>query len=215
MASTRLGYIAVRREDFKAVAKKPTKFLRFKEGDIMANPEIIKNNPIQNNRRSSINALPGKIETAGSYKVDCDFNDIVHWMMPAFGKDASVDISSATDGSVWRHTIDHACKTKTLTIEQGKGELCDDPLTSDMQNMVVDRGFGCMIDSIKLSGSDSILDGEVEIKAHGVFQRGKLISNESPELASTVITLATWLAKVATFTSTAHGLQTGDLVTIS
>jgi hypothetical protein len=136
-------------------------------------------------------------------------------MMPAFGKDASVDISSATDGSVWRHTIDHACKTKTLTIEQGKGELCDDPLTSDMQNMVVDRGFGCMIDSIKLSGSDSILDGEVEIKAHGVFQRGKLISNESPELASTVITLATWLAKVATFTSTAHGLQTGDLVTIS
>lgn len=34
-----------------------------------------------------------------------------------------------------------------------------------------------MVDSVKVSGSDSILEGEVSLKAHGLLQRAKMISN--------------------------------------
>ncbi len=82
------------------------------------------------------------------------------------GNLSSSDISSLTDGSAYEHTINSVCKVKSMTIEQGKGELCDDPLTKDGQTYSVDRAFGAMIDSIKISGSDSILESEMEIKAH-------------------------------------------------
>lgn len=38
-------------------AVKPTNFVRFKDGDILANQEVIENNPIQNNRWGAINAV--------------------------------------------------------------------------------------------------------------------------------------------------------------
>lgn len=215
MASTRLGYLAVRIEDTRWVAKKPTKYLRFKEGDVSYALEIIKNNPIQNTRWNAINAVPWKVETNGSYKVDVDPNDIAFWLITALGNLSSSDISSLTDGSAYEHTINSVCKVKSMTIEQGKGELCDDPLTKDGQTYSVDRAFGAMIDSIKISGSDSILESEMEIKAHWVFQKGNLIENEDAEVASTVITGATWLAGIATFTSTSHGLAVNDLVNIA
>lgn len=94
-----------------------------------------------------------------------------------------------------------------MTVEQGKGELCDDPLTNNGQRYQVDRAFGVMVDSFKISGSDSILEGEVTLKAHGVFQRGKLISNESAEAAPVNISNAVWAAGIATITATTHGLS--------
>jgi hypothetical protein len=64
MASTRLGYLAVKKESTVAVAVKPTTFVRFKDGDISFNQEILANNPIQNNRWNALNSVQGKA-TAG------------------------------------------------------------------------------------------------------------------------------------------------------
>jgi hypothetical protein len=57
MASTRTGYLAVKRETTAAVAVKPTNFVRFKDGDIQSKQELIANNPIQNNRWNALNAV--------------------------------------------------------------------------------------------------------------------------------------------------------------
>ena len=61
MSLSRLGYLAVKRETTLATAVKPTKFIRFKDGDILASQEIIANNPIQNNRWNALNAVAGKV----------------------------------------------------------------------------------------------------------------------------------------------------------
>lgn len=63
MASTRLGYLSIAKETTRGSVVKPTKFVRFKEGDVNYGQEIIENNPIQNNRWNAINAVPGKVET--------------------------------------------------------------------------------------------------------------------------------------------------------
>jgi hypothetical protein len=48
----------VKRESTVATAVKPTKFLRFKDGDLKFAQETIENNPIQNNRHNALNAVP-------------------------------------------------------------------------------------------------------------------------------------------------------------
>lgn len=83
MASTRLGYLAVIKENTRGTARKPNKFVRFKEGDILYGQEIIENNPIQNNRWNAINAVQGKVDTNGSYKLDVDPSEVVRWLMVA------------------------------------------------------------------------------------------------------------------------------------
>jgi len=123
MASTRQGYLAVGKEATAGLAIKPTKFVRFKEGDVKYGLEVIKNNPIQNNRRNAINAVPGKVDTSGSYKIDVDPTEIVHFLSPMLGSLATADISSLTDASVFEHTIDHANSVQSLSIEQGKGDI--------------------------------------------------------------------------------------------
>lgn len=84
MASTRSGYLAVKKETTVGTAVKPTNFVRFKEGDVNYGLEIIKNNPIQNNRWNAINAVQGKVETNGSYKIDIDPTEVVHFLQVLF-----------------------------------------------------------------------------------------------------------------------------------
>lgn len=83
MASTRQSYIAVRKETTRGVAVKPTKFLRYKEGDVMYSQEVIANSPIQNNRWAAINSVKGKVEANGSYKIDIDPSEFVFWLAAA------------------------------------------------------------------------------------------------------------------------------------
>lgn len=85
---------------------------------------------------------------------------------------SSSDISSLTDGSVYRHTINMANTLPGMTIEQGKGNISD--TTGNRQKYQVDRAFGAMVDSFVLSASDGIVNMEVNILSHGVFQMAKL-----------------------------------------
>ena len=175
MASTRKGYIAVKRETTVATAVTPTHFLRFKDGDMNYKPEIIANNPIQGNRWNALNAVEGKATADGSYNVDLDANEAPHFISIALGSMVSTDISSLTDGSVYRHDIDVADTLPAISLEQGKGNLGD--TSNNRQNYQIDRGFGVLVDSIVFSGSDGILNMAVNLKAHGVFQKADLTAN--------------------------------------
>ncbi len=62
---------------------------------------------------------------------------------------SSADISSLTDASVFRHTINMANTLPGMTIEQGKGNLSD--TSSNRQKYQVDRAFGAMVDSFVLA----------------------------------------------------------------
>jgi len=62
----------------------------------------------------------GKEATEGSYKVDVDPNELLFWLAPAMGQTASADISSLTDGTVWRHTLNPFCRIGSLSVEQAK-----------------------------------------------------------------------------------------------
>lgn len=85
MAMTRLGYLAVKKETTRAVAVKPTNFIRFKEGSISYEQEIIANNPIQNVRWNAITAVPGKIGTDGEYSIDADVREMGFFLFGAMG----------------------------------------------------------------------------------------------------------------------------------
>lgn len=93
MASTRQTYLAVKKEATVATAVKPTHFLRYKDGDVAYNQEIIANNPIQNNRWNALNAVKGKVTTDGSYNVDLDVNECVYFLYMVLGGISSNDIS--------------------------------------------------------------------------------------------------------------------------
>lgn len=195
MASTRLGYLAVKKETTLATAVKPSHFLRFKEGDVMLKQEIIANDPIQNNRWSALNAVPGKITAEGSYKFDLDFNEAVHWLAAGMGTLSSADVSSGTDASVFTHTITVANTLYGLTIEQGKGNLTD--TTNNRQNYSVDRAYGAMVNDFKIAGSDGIISLDVGIKAHGILQKRSLIADAAAG-SSVVISLDSSEGFVAT-----------------
>lgn len=200
MSLSRLGYLAVKRETTLATAVKPTKFIRFKDGDILASQEIIANNPIQNNRWNALNAVAGKVTAEWTYNFDLDFNESVHFISVALGWISSADVSSATDGSVYTHTITVTNSLPGLTIEQGKWNL--DDTSNHRQNYQVDRAFGAMVDSFTLSGSDGILNLAIAMKAHGVLQKRNLISNAAAG-SNVVLQL-----------DSSEGLTTGDTVNI-
>lgn len=197
MASTRLGYLAVKKETTLATAVKPTNFIRFKDGDVLLKQEIIANNPIQNNRWNALNAVQGKVTAEGTYNFDLDFNESVHFFSVALGSISSADVGSVTDASVFTHTITVANTLPGLTIEQGKGDLTD--TSNNRQNYQVDRAFGVLVDSFTISGSDGILNLEVGVKAHGILQKANLISNAAAG-SSVAINLDTAEGFVATDT---------------
>lgn len=175
MASTRLGYLAVKLETAIATAVKPTNFVRFKDGDINKWLTILDNNPIQNQRRNPINAVATTESSDGAYNFDLDPNDVVFFLKAGMGSMSSADISSATDGSVYRHTINMANTLPSMTIEQGKGNLSD--TTQNRQKYQVDRAFWAMVDSFVMSASDGIINMEVNVLAHGVFQMARLTAD--------------------------------------
>lgn len=202
MSSTRLWYLAAIFETTPATAVKPTNFLRFKDWDILANQEIIENNPIQNNRWGAINAVEGKKATEWSYNLDLDYNECVFFLKAALGSLASADISSLTDGSVYRHTLTvENCSLPALTLEQWKGNL---GCSGDTHNQAIsiNRAFWVLVDTLTLSASEGIVNMAVWLKAHGLFQKSDLIWNAGA-----------W-AWVDLSLETVEGLTTSDSVTI-
>ncbi len=200
MASTREGYLAVKKESTVSTAVKPTHFIRFKDGDVDYNQDIIANNPIQNNRWNALNSVKGKVSTDGTYNVDLDVNECVYFLYMALGGISSNDISSATDGSVYKHELTTQNTLPALTIEQGKGNLSD--TTNNRQNYQVDRAFGVLVDSINLTGADGLIGMSVNLKAHGVFQKANLVADAGTGL------------NVDVELDTVEGLTTDDTVNI-
>lgn len=201
MASTRLGYLAVKKETTTSTAVKPTHFLRFKGGDIKYAQDIVKNNPIASNRWNPLVAVPGKITTDGDLEFDLDSNECVYWFHVALGSISSADISSLTDASAFRHTITLANTLPALTVEQGKGNL--DDTSSNRQNYEVARAFGVMVDKLTITGGEDVIMLKASVKAHGIFLRGKLTAD------------ATAGASVALHLDTVEGLvATDDTVNI-
>lgn len=147
MSLTRLDYLLIGREATRAVAVKPTKPLRFKDGDVMAKQEIIANNPIQNNRWLALNAVKSKVTADGSYNFDFDYNEAVHIISAAMGKMTTTDIGS-TANAVFSHLCEVSNSIPSFTLEQLKGDGTD--TTNNRQNYMVDRAFGVMVDEFTI-----------------------------------------------------------------
>lgn len=200
MSSTRQGYLAYIKETTTPVALTPTHFVRFESGDIELNQETIINSPIQNNRAKAISPLAGKVNASGSYEFSLDVNECPFPLYAALGSLSAADVSSATDGSVYTHTITVANSLPSFTIEQGKANIAD--TSNDRQNYIVSRAYGAMCDSFKMSGSDEKIMLTTDWKAHGVFHRAKMISDAAAGSA------------VAISVESAEGLVASDIINI-
>lgn len=190
MALTREGYIAVKRQTITTpqTAVVPTHFLRFKEGDLEKKLEVIKNNPIQNNRWGGLNVVAGPETCEGNFKFDLDATECVHVMAAAHGTISSADISSGTDASVYQHTITIASDLPKLSWEQGKGSLTS--TSNNRQDYRVLRGYGVQVDSYTIRGSEGLLELECKLMALGIFDVAKMFNNEAAG-SSVVIELDT------------------------
>lgn len=182
MASTRLSYIAVKREATTSTAVKPSHFLRYKDGDVTFKQEMIANNPIQNNRWNALNVVKGKATAEGTFNVDLDATECVHFISAALGGLASTQVGS--DTTAYRHDCTLANTLPSLTLEQGKGNMTD--TTNNFQNFIVDRAFGVLVNSLTLSGSDGIINMAVNLKAHGVFQKASMLADVAAGSSKTI-----------------------------
>jgi len=200
MSSTGLSSLIVKKESAVATPITPTHSIRFKGGDIMLQRETKKNNPIQNNRANNIQPLAGKINSEGTMQFDLDFNECVYWLMCGLGTIAHADVSSETDASVIEHTLTVANTLPSLTVQQQKGDITD--TTNGRQNYEVSRAFGVLVDSFTLSASDEEVQLETDLKAHGIFQRAKMIADAAAG------------SSVAIKVDRVEGLTTSDTVNI-
>jgi len=139
----------------------------------MFKQEIIANDPIQNNRWKALNAVKGKATAEGTFNVDLDANECVHFLAPALGGLATTDVSSNT--AAYRHDITVANTLPSFSLEQGKGNLTDS--SENNQKFVVERWFGVLVNSFTISGSDGILNLAVNLKAHGLLMKRSLIAD--------------------------------------
>lgn len=203
MAWTSLWYLCVKAETTTPptiTPIKPTHFLRFMDGDIKTGKTILWNDPIQNVRRKSMNAVQTTESSEGEYNMDLDPVDCPYFIRCCLGSMSSADISSATDASVFRHTMTVAKTLPSLTIEQCKWDPAD--TTNDQQNYAVLRAYGAIVDSLTFSAKDGKVNMNAKIKAHGVFEVAKLMANA-----------AAW-SSVALSLDTVTGLTTSDTVNI-
>jgi len=149
-----------------------------------------------------------------SIKVEVDPKNVPMWFYMLLGSISSTDISSLTDGSVHRHTLqDQVCGYKSVTIENKKG-WCE--ASTDKSNIIVQRTYGVVPNNSKLTiDSNAIVKLENDVKWQGMFDVAFLVANEKVEAATKAITSATptsWVLRLVTAT---HGLALNDLVKIA
>lgn len=177
MASSRIWYLAAKKETTKAVAVKPDNFIRYKDGDIAFAQEVIVNNPIQNNRWNALAKQKWKVTNEWSFNFDLDFNESVHFLSAAFWTIWTTDISSGTDASVFQHTLSVSnCALPTLTMEQLKGpDSCPDD--ENNQAYELNRYFWVMIDTFTIAWGEEQITFAMSVMAHGTFQKSNLVSD--------------------------------------
>lgn len=175
MTMTQLGYLAVKRQSTERTAVKPTNFIRFKDGDLENTQDNIINNPIQNNRWGAKNIVKGKITAGGTFNMDLDANEAVHFLGAGMGGLASSDVSSEEDSSVIQHILTLTTALPALSVEQAKGNLADS--TNNLQNYLVKRAFGAFVDQFTITSNDGIVNLQVVLKALGIFEKATLLAN--------------------------------------
>jgi hypothetical protein len=200
MASTRLGYLAVKKQTNNSTPLKPTHFIRYKGGDLSLNQEIIENNPIQANRHSAIQPVPGKADADGDFDLDLDVNEAPFFLYGALGAISSSDISSETDASVFRHDITVANELPSFTFEQAKGNITD--TTNNRQNYSVERTFGVKVNTLTLSGQEGIVNMKAGLVGLGQFLKAGLVEDAAAG------------SSVEVFLEQVEGLTTDDTVNI-
>jgi len=155
---------------------------------------------------------PNKIE--GWLNVEVDPRNIVMRFYMLLGSLASSDVSSLTDGSVYKHIIsDYVCSYKSVTIENKKG-WCE--LSTDKTNIIVQRSFGVVPNSSKMTiSSKNIVKLENVLKAQGMFDVAFLFANEKVEASTKAITSATPTNGLLRLVTATHGLVVNDLVKVA
>jgi len=157
--STREGYHAFRNDEAGAVV--PNQFIRSESGSIELNKTTNYSNSKQNDRALNIQAVPGQEEISGTVEYSYDSNESPFALYGVLGAIASVDISSATDSSVFEHTISPDLCLPTFAYEESIGRITD--TTNDLQNYLTKRTHGAVVNSIdlKIDGDRVMLDAEM------------------------------------------------------
>lgn len=120
--SSKSQYVAYQIEDTNGVAKKPNKFIPTVENSLSKNVENIRSESRQNTLNNVNYLAKGTPKIEGDITTELDAVNVAPWFLLLLGQIASTDVSSGTDGSVYKHEIkDKVCGYKSLTIESKKG----------------------------------------------------------------------------------------------
>lgn len=198
----------------------PNKFIPQIENSLDKNIENI-------NSESRFNILNNVIYMARwtnkiqwNIKTELDPINSLVWFYMLMGSITSTDVSSLTDGSVFKHVIkDYVCGYKSVTIENKKG-WCIALWEAD-NNIIVQRSFGIVPASTKLAiEPNKIIDVENEVRGAWMFDVAFLIANEKVEVTTVAITTitpsaVTWTSTYARVVSATHSLVLNDLVKVA
>lgn len=215
--NTKYGYMTMAVQSSPTVPVIPDHAVARVDGDVMKNTEIVKNSSIQNIYNNASAVVDGNTTIEWSFNFELSPIDSVWYLWAVLWSLTSTDISSLTDGSVYKHEITHGlCALPSYSIEQktwGCGAGASQP---DGQDTMITRAFGVKVDQTEISIEEGILKMSADVKAYGAFDVAFLKSNESVEWTAKTITAATWSAGIITFTtSTSHGYAVNDLIDVT
>lgn len=192
MASSRTGFMAIKKEANRAEAVKPTNFMPYKGGGIEYKQEVIENNPIKGVRWNALQAKKGKVQTDGKYEFDLDTYFIGYALYGVLGNYSVTDLTGA-----YKHTFNTANSLPTFSIEEVKGN----PEGVDRE---VCRAFGVMFDSLEMGASDGVASANANVVAHGVFLKADVTVDVTAGSGETITVRS----------SESEGILTGDLLEI-
>lgn len=212
--SSKSVYTAYQVEAVNGVVEKPNKFIPEMENSVNKQVENIKSMSRFGVLNNNLYLAPGTDKVAGNINVEIDTTHAMIWFLLALGQYSSADISSLTDWSVYKHTLsDYVCAYKSLSVENKKGGCI---VAGDGQDVIVQRAYGCVVDSLKLSAeANKLVTIENAVKGQGMFDVAFLNANEKAEASTVSITSATPTSGVLRVVATSHGLALNDLVKIA
>lgn len=147
--STRIGYHAIKAESTVWTAVKPTNFIRSESGWLEMDKTIDFANSKQNDRSQNIKAVPWQEDITWSIEYSLDANESPFMIYGALGSLSSADVSSWTDGSVYKHTIKDDNCLPSFTYEESVGRITD--TSTNLQRYQIMRSIGTVFGNVSLS----------------------------------------------------------------
>ena len=211
VVSSKSVYTAWRLEVTPGVPLLPNKFVPEIENSMMKNVENISSDSRFNILNNTLYVAPGANKVGWGLNVEVDTRNILMRWHLLLGSLTSADISSATDLSVYQHTLeDTVCGYKTVTLENKKWG-CE--LSADKSNIIVQRSYGCVPNSSKMTISNkALVKLENTVKAQGMFDVAFLVADEKTEKATKTVSSSTLTNGNLVVVATAHGLAVNDIV---